>query len=255
MELLAQEKDHREKNDQGQGEGPGSLQEALEGMEMHSHDLFGEMDALDRAMLEDKIKKAAENAKGDGAGRLPSEVEELLKMRKKPTISWQREIRQFIGQGARAEKTTTRSRRNRRWGIIQPGHKRDYKAKILVVLDTSGSMTGDRTDKVLSELYGIYKASPNMELDIVQCDAQIQDVFKYDGKDEFKVSGRGGTEMVPGLKYAEENKYDGVIMLTDGEFWGEDFKSHNRVNSLWVIANNESFTSEIGRTVHIRDNN
>jgi len=258
-DLLQQEREHREEQGEGEGEGqPGegeggkSFGDQLKDLGMDEHGMFGEMDALDKAMLEDKIRKAAESAKGDGAGQLPSEVEEMLRMQKKPTISWQREIRQFVGQGSRAEKTNTRSRRNRRYGIIQPGKKRDYVAKILVVLDTSGSMSGGRTEKVLNELYGIYKATPNMELDIVQCDAQIQDVFRYDGKDEFKVSGRGGTEMVPGLKYAEEHKYDGVIFLTDGEFWGEDFKSHNKVSSLWVIAGNEGYKSPIGRTVHIK---
>lgn len=260
---LAIEKDHREQQKggqgqpqagQGQGSGQGgkSLQEQLEDLGMDDHGMFGEMDALDRAMLEDSIRKAAESAKGDGAGKLPSEVEELMKLKKKPTVSWQRELRQFIGAGSRAEKTTSRSRRNRRYGITFAGYKRDYKAKILVVLDTSGSMSGDRTEKVLSEIYGIYKASPETKIDIVECDAEIRDVFTYEGKGDFKITGRGGTQMVPGLKYAEDNKYDGVIMLTDGEFWGEDFKSHNKVKSLWVIAGNDGFKSEIGRTVHIK---
>lgn len=258
---LEQEKEKREEEQGEQGEqGPqgkggqgDGLGDQLDGMAMDSHDLFGDLDALDQAMLEDKIKKAAESAKGDGAGKLPSEVEELLKLMKKPTVSWQRELRQFIGQGSRSEKTNTRSRRNRRYGITFPGHKRDYKAKILTVLDTSGSMHGDRTNKVLSELYGIYKAMDGVQLDIVECDAKIQDVFTYDGKSEFKITGRGGTEMVPALKYAHENKYDGVIMLTDGEFWNEDFKGNNKVQSLWVIAGNSKFTSTIGRTVHIKD--
>jgi predicted metal-dependent peptidase len=255
-DLLERERDHREDEQQSQGQGQGqggsqSLQEQLEGMEMDDHGMFGEMDALDQAMLEDKIRKAAESAKSDGVGNLPSEVEELLKLKKKPKISWQRELRQFVGAGARAEKTTTRSRRNRRYGITFPGTKRDYYAKLLVVLDTSGSMWGDRTEKVLAELYGIWKENKDLALDIVECDADIQDVFTYDGKEEFKIQGRGGTQMTPGLIYAYENKYDGVIFLSDGEYWNEDFKAHDKVRSLWVIAGNESYTSPIGRTVHI----
>jgi predicted metal-dependent peptidase len=268
-DLLAQEKDHREEQDQqqGQGQGQGSgqgsgdsegsgsameaLEKALEDMEMDDHGMFGEMDALDQAMMEDKIRKAAESAKGDGAGKLPSEVEELLRLKKKPQISWQRELRQFIGQGARAESTTTRSRRNRRYGITFPGKKRDYTAKLLVALDTSGSMYGDRTEKVLAELYGIWKENKDIDLDIVEVDSQIQEVFTYDGREEFQIKGRGGTQMTPALKYAYENKYDGVIFLSDGEYWNEDFDAHNKIPSLWVIAGNSSYTSPIGRTCHI----
>ena len=111
-------------------------------------------------------------------------------------------------------------------------------------------MYGDRTDKVLNEIYGIWKANPSTKLDIVECDAQIQDVFEYDGKDKFAITGRGGTNMTPALEYADKHKYDGVIMLTDGEFW-ETFKNH-KTPSLWVIAGNPSYTSPIGKTVHLK---
>lgn len=254
LALLQEEREKREENGEGgQGSGSGkSFEEQLKDLGMDDHGNFGEMDALDKAMLEDKMRKAAENAKADGAGRLPSEIEELLKLRKKPTVSWKREIRQFIGHGIKMDRTSSRSRRNRRYGITFAGHKKDYRARILVVLDTSGSMYGDRTDKVLNELYGIYKANNDMELDIVECDAKIQEVFKYDGKDTFKISGRGGTYLSPSLKYAQDNKYDGVVVLTDGEFFNEEFEKYNKIQSLWLIAQNKSYTSPIGRTIHVK---
>lgn len=243
--LLADEREQREKNGEGD-----SLGELLEGMGMDDHSGFGEMDALDRAMLEDKIRKAAESAKADGAGRLPSEVEEMLKILKKPVISWKRELKQFVGFTARAERKSTRSKRNRRYGIVQPGKKRDYLARILVILDTSGSMSGSRTDKVLSELYGIYKAMPDeLNLDICECDAQVQDVFTYNGKDEFKIAGRGGTDPDPALEYASEHGYDGVIVLTDGEFWQEP--KNTGVQTMWVVAENSRYTAPFGKTVNL----
>ncbi len=252
-DLLEQEKDDREENgegDQGEGGGEGSMSQQLGDMEMDDHGQHKEMDALDQAMLEEKIKQAAESARANGAGNLPDEVEELLKLKKKPVQNWKRLLKQFIGGGVRAEKKSSRSRRNRRYGLTFAGHKRDHVARILVVLDTSGSMMwGDRTEKVLNELYGIWKNNPTSKLDIVECDAQIQDVFTYEGKEEFKVSGGGGTSMTPALEYADKNKYDGVIFLTDGEFW-ETFGNY-KTPSLWVIAGNSSFKSTIGKTVHL----
>lgn len=254
--LLEQEKDDREQDGegegqgQGEGQGEGSMGQELGDMEMDDHGQFGNMDALDQAMLEEKIKQAAEGARASGAGQLPSEVEELLKLKKKPVKNWKRLLKQFIGGGVRAEKKSSRSRRNRRYGLSFAGHKRDHVARILVVLDTSGSMTfGDRTEKVLNEIYGIWKNNPTSKLDIVECDADIQDVFTYEGKGEFKITGRGGTCMTPALEYADKHKYDGVIFLTDGEFW-EDFKNY-KTPSLWVIAGNAGFKSTIGKTVHL----
>jgi len=101
----------------------------------------------------------------------------------------------------------------------------------------------------LNELYGIWKNNPTSSLDIVECDAKIQDVFTYDGKESFKVSGGGGTSMTPALEYADKNNYDGVIFLTDGEFW-ETFEKY-KTPSLWVIAGNPSYKSPIGKTVHL----
>lgn len=251
-DLLEQEKEEREQNGDGgdQEDGEGSMGQQLGDMEMDDHGQFGEMDALDQAMLEEKIKQAAEGARADGAGNLPSEVEELLKLKKKPVKNWKRLLRQFIGGGVRSEKKCTRSRRNRRYGLAVAGSKRDHVARILVVLDTSGSMCyGDRTEKVLSELYGIWKSNPTSKLQIVECDAEIQDVFTYEGKGEFKVSGGGGTSMTPALEYADKHKYDGVIFLTDGEFW-ESFKKY-KTPSLWVIAGNAGYKSPIGKTVHL----
>lgn len=249
--LLEEEKEAREEAGEGdQEQGEGSLGQQLGDLEMDDHGQFSEMDMLDQAMLDEKIKQAAEDARASGAGNLPSEVEEMLKLRKKPKENWKRLLRQFIGGGIKADRKGTRAKRNRRYGIKFAGHKQDYVARILVVLDTSGSMYGDRTDKVLNEIYGIWKANPATKLDIVECDAEIQDVFEYTGKDKFAITGRGGTNMTPALEYADKHKYDGVIMLTDGEFW-ETFKKH-KTPSLWVIAGNESYTSPIGKTIHLK---
>lgn len=253
-DLLDQEKDHREQQggqEQGDGQGGKSLEEQLKELGMDDHGSFGQMDALDRAMLEEKIRKAAEGARGDGAGRLPSEVEELLKIKKKPKVNWKRKLKQFIGAGIRANKTSSRRHRNRRYGITFAGHKRDHIARILVVLDTSGSMWGDRTDKVMSELYGIWKANDGLKLDIVECDAQVQEVFTYDGKDSFKMKGGGGTDMTPALKFGKEQKYDSVICLTDLEFWNEDWEPYKSMNVLWLVANNDGAKPPFGQACYV----
>ena len=244
LSLLDQEKEKRKEN--------GDMQEFLDELEKNEMDDHGEgwsLDPLDAAIIEDHLRKSAEKARSDGYGRLPGDLEELFNIDRNYKVSWQRELRQFVGYNTRIDNKKSRSKRNRRYGIKVAGKKKDYKAKILVGLDTSGSMSGDRTDKVLSELYGIYK-NLNISLDIVECDTEITSVFSYDGKENFSITGRGGTELSPCLEYAVNHKYDGVIILTDGEFNDEGFDKYN-IDSLWVIADNNTFTSNVGRTIHL----
>ena len=247
--LLNQERKERQK-EQGEGEGDDGLESELSGKGTDDHDMFGEMDALDEAMLEDKLKKAYEQAKSNGVGKVPKEIEDLMEMLKKPTINWKRMLKQFAGMSTKSEVKRTRSKRNRRYGIKVAGKKHDYTAKILVGLDTSGSMCGERTEKVLNEIYGIWKNSPELAIDIAECDTEIKNVFSYTGKDKFPISGRGGTALEPLLEYAQIHGYDSCIVLSDGEFYGEDFTKY-KVPSLWVIAQNRQYTSPIGRTVYV----
>lgn len=239
-------------------DGMKDLLEKLKDMQLDDHGNFGNEelneslkgDLLDQVAL-DYILNEAKKDTMSSCGNLPSEIEDMYKIIKKPKLNWKRLIKQFIGDSKRSERITTRSKRNRRFGLLVAGTKKDYKSNILVALDTSGSMGGTRTDKVLSEIYGIYKAMKNFEIDICELDCEIKDVFKYDGKSEFKISGRGGTDMKPALEYAKNNNYDGVILLTDGEFYNEDFTQYKNIHSLWVIAENKKYKSPIGKTVHV----
>lgn len=244
LDLLLKEKNERDKNGKGN-----KFIEDLEKMVMDDHEGFGTLDPIDQAILEEAIRQSAEKAKADNQGSLPSEFEDILSVDKNFKLPWHRELKNFIGFNTRIGNIKSRSKRNRRYGLKVPGKKKDYKAKILVALDTSGSMSGTRTDKVLSEIYGIWKEM-NIDLDIVECDTEIKSVFTYDGKSEFKIDGRGGTELSPALDYAQENRYDGIIVLTDGEFVLSN-PDKTQINSLWVIAENPHYISPIGRTVHL----
>jgi predicted metal-dependent peptidase len=244
--LLKNERDEQQKN------GKGDLEKQLSDLEMDDHSNHeAEMDQLEESMIESMINKSIDNARKDGCGKLPANIEELIKISKKPKVSWERELKHFVGQTNRSNRTLTRSRRNRRYGIKVQGSKKDYTARILTVVDTSGSMGNERIDKALNELYGIYKGNNNITLDIVECDAAITEVFTYNGEDEFNIKGRGGTNMTPALDYAKEHKYDGVIVLTDGEFY-ETFESNYPVPSLWVIMDND-YKCNIGKTINLKD--
>jgi predicted metal-dependent peptidase len=247
--LLMDERQKRKENGEGEQEFNDEVgQYVIDSHEPHEH----EADGLEQAMIEGMVDRAIEKTMENNAGKLPANLEEYIKIKKKPKVSWERELRHFTGQTVKSDRKITRSKRNRRYGIKVAGCKKDYKARLLTVVDTSGSMyCSDRISKVLNELYGIYKSNNNLSLDIVECDAEIKDVFKYDGSEDFNIKGGGGTNMAPALEYALQNRYDGVIVLTDGEFY-EDFNDNYPVPSLWVIADSD-YKSNIGKTINLKD--
>ena len=58
-------------------------------------------------------------------------------------------------------------------------NKKIFKQKILVGIDTSGSVSDDELCEFFSELYHMYKA--NVSITIAECDAKINRIYEYNG--------------------------------------------------------------------------
>jgi predicted metal-dependent peptidase len=76
-------------------------------------------------------------------GSLPSGVQRMVeKILSRPTLNWRILVRRFMGVSVRGERYTTPMRPNRRYDD-QPGWRHEYRSKIAIVLDTSGSIIFD----------------------------------------------------------------------------------------------------------------
>lgn len=225
----------------------GSGMDSHEGFGQSNQETEGISESFANAIIDDIISKAINSA----AGNVPSYVKENFMVSKNPQLPWQQIIKQFVGDSLRISETNSRTIRNRRYGLIYPGKKKDYKAKILVGIDTSGSMSNEMIEKCLSEIYGIYKTQNNLDLDIVECDAVIQDVFTYTGKNSFKISGRGGTQYQPIFEHAKNNKYDGVIILGDADYFDNSLNNY-KIKTIWGVIKNEKFTPPFGKKFTIK---
>ena len=150
-------------------------------------------------------------------GLASGDVEAILNKLRKTKKDYLKEIKRAMSNhifGSKKEKTIVRP--NRR-GI--PGLKgsKKYKNEINVLLDTSGSMGGE-FEKVLSYIF-----QNDIQMNLIQCDAQIQQVLKIKSKKELekmKIRGLGGTTLQPGIDFMSDKKnkinmYNTVI-LTDG---------------------------------------
>lgn len=120
--------------------------------------------------------------------------------------------------------------------LIEPLEYRDAKRirEFVIAIDTSGSCAGDLVKKFITKTYSILKStesfSSRVSIDMIQCDADIQEHKHITNLDEieeyarnFKVKGFGGTDFRPVFEYIDGliKKHEifdlnGLIYFTDG---------------------------------------
>jgi predicted metal-dependent peptidase len=187
-------------------------------------------------------------------GLTSSDVEAILNKLRKTKKDYLKEIKRTMSNhifGSKKEKTIVRP--NRRGIAGLKGHKK-YKNEINVLLDTSGSMGGE-FEKVLSYIF-----QNDIHINLVQCDAQIQQVLKIKEKKELekmKIKGLGGTSLMPGLDFIADKKnkiymYNTVI-LTDGYTDSLNFKNIKTKTLILSTASKCPIEFDNGRVKQIND--
>lgn len=149
-----------------------------------------------------------------------------------PKISTKEVVRRFGTSVQTSKQVSTRMKPNRRFGLDVPGRRRINTTKILFAIDVSGSMSDDD----LAEGFAVINAvCRNHIVHYMLFDTEIKHVetkFKKARK-EFKVTGRGGTNPEPVLKYVDEHKYDGLVIFSDMEFSSNQPRPR-RTKVLWL---------------------
>ena len=110
--------------------------------------------------------------------------------------------------------------------------------KAYVAIDTSGSIDRNILQQFLSELRGILKSYPHINLKLYYADADIYGPYELGENDDLpEPKGRGGTRFEPFFEAIEEDAGDEEsvsIYLTDG--YGSFPEKIPRVDTLWGVA-------------------
>ena len=174
-------------------------------------------------------------------GHLPAGVASYVEKMLKPEINWKEALSQFICKVLGGEHTWSRvSRHALARGHYLPG-RMEERITVAVGLDTSGSCTQD-LPKFLGELNGLLNSFGKYEVTLIQCDAEIQDVQKYDDANpidltkEFEAKGFGGTDARPIFKWIRESgeEYNAIIVMTDGYTTAPTYSVG--IPTLWVLT-------------------
>lgn len=221
-----------------------------EGLPDHSTwEEFENLSEAEQKLIEKQAQRLLSDAKEQTLkkrGNVPGEVESLIILDEiiPPKFNWRGYIRRFTGVSTKIFTKKIRRKENKRYDG-NPGLKIKMKQKMLLAIDTSGSVSDSELKEFMNEIHHIYKAG--VDITIVQCDTKINSILDYKGKFELIVSGRGGTEFDPVLKYfMEHRQFTSLIYFTDGEC-STSIKPSGKV--LWVLSErsqlNESLPGQV----------
>jgi predicted metal-dependent peptidase len=180
-----------------------------------------------------RILQEAENQVKSRGGHVPDEIKGKIILDEivPPKFNWREHVRRFTGVSTKIFTRKTRRKENLKFPD-NPALRIKMRQKMLLGIDTSGSVSNDELKEFMNEIHHLYKCG--VDIKILQCDTQIRSEEDYKGKFEMKVVGRGGTDFDPVLEYYERHKeFTSLIYFTDGEC-STSIKPSKPV--LWVLS-------------------
>ncbi len=202
-----------------------------------NRDLSGlwEEDELQAALINGTIENCQD------WGSLAGSFAEKIKASARARINWRNVFSGFRASILSSRRNLTRMRPSRRFGFDQMGSIRQFDTRLLVAVDVSGSISS----QALSYFYGVINSAFRYgfaSIDVIQFDCGVRVVqnLKKAVQDVVAI-GRGGTSFQEPIEYANENKYDGLVILTDGFAPEPQIPDNFRCKIIWVCQNSRSY--------------
>ncbi len=189
--------------------------------------------------LQEELKEYFEQIfqKFNRQGELPKGMEILVPEYFSHKIHWRELLYRYIAEFAKS--TYSFMPPNMKYlyrGICLPSLSSDL-LRIVIAIDTSGSVDESLLGAFLSEVDGIMQSYGNYEIDLITADAKVQShkVFLPGEMLDYTVSGGGGTDFRPVFEYIDrEIDYPTLLLyFTDG--MGTFPQSEPHYHVMWVM--------------------
>lgn len=184
-----------------------------------------------------------------GIGNIPGDIAALVNEMNKSQVNWKQQLRQFFVNTLKSSRIATRKRRNRRYGILQPGHKKKPELHLGLCVDTSGSVSDAELAMFWAEMEAIYACG--VKITVIEADCVVQNVYEFDPKKTPEFKGRGGTSYGPAIKKAVELDVDAVLYC--GDFDTADKPENPGKPFLWVGVRNSPPPANFGRVIYLEN--
>jgi len=230
--MLKQEQEQGGGNGKGDGSGKGE-QAGGSGFDEHDWESADEMSEDEKQTLAREVDQALRQGAllaGKLNGNVPREISEAMEAK----VNWKEVLRDFVNSICADKDNSTWRRPNRRWvdqDVYMPSAIGEAVGRIVVAIDTSGSIGQAEVGQFLGELLSICNHVQPEGIDLMYWDTEVCAHEKYDRGDyeaimtSTKPAGGGGTSADCIPKYIAQHKLNPecVIVLTDGyiDGWGD----------------------------------
>lgn len=217
------------------------------------------------------IKESVKNFNKD-RGSIPSHIAQLIESALAPPKAPYYQIIRKLIRGSRFSKfkrSPTKINRKRTYVFTLgddslvpqispfPGKTRDMTFDIVVMIDTSGSMSEDDVKEGLSGVKNIIEKDRHCYTTVLEVDAAVEKEYEVKKiRDiQFNIKGRGGTTLRPGLERARQLGCDVCLAFTDGytDNINDIPRKYLPKKLIWVITENGTaeHVNRTGYVVHI----
>ena len=235
----------------GKGEKEGHDTHDWEGAEALS-----EEEVKETAKQIDQALRQGEIIRGKMQGNQNRTIDGLLE----PKVDWREQLREFVNATCKNKDKTSWKRPNKRFlgqDIYMPSMIGETVGKIVVGIDTSGSIGNKELSEFLSEVVGICDDVSPESIELIYWDYDVAGHETYNIGDyaglasTTKPAGGGGTRVGCLNQYMKDKMItpEATIILTDGyveDDWGGSWDSP----TLWAITSRH-LTSPHGKSIHL----
>ena len=206
---------------------------------------FEDLPEAEKQLIETQMQRVLEEVKNQSIkkqGNIPGEMKGIIKIKEiiPPKFNWKNYLRRFTGISTKIFTKKIRRKENTKFPDM-PGMKVKMKQKLMLAIDTSGSVRDHEVREFMNEMHHIYKTG--VDITLVQCDTYIRDISEYKGSYDLKLHGRGGTDFTPVIKYFNENtSYTSLVYFTDGE---ASTSINPRAKVLWVHSEESDINEDL----------
>lgn len=201
---------------------------------------------LSKEIIKSTIDKAMKDAKGNVPNVVLKSYDAFKHNHKMP---WQQILNNFVSRCVSLTTMPTRKKRNRRFGLDQPGKKKKRELVLGVCVDSSGSISDESYTTFMNELGGITKICQKVYF--VEADCVVQDVTTIKKNKRFDANrkGCGGTAYQPAIDKCMELKCDAIVYF--GDMDASDKPNNPGVPFLWAIVGGQDKAGDFGHEIRL----
>lgn len=213
------------------------------------------------AKVQEILVKAVTQAKLDNAaGSIPGEIARALDDLINPKLNWKELLERFVATTAKEDYAWKRPNKRFFPTHYLPSAYSEQLDHIAVAIDTSGSVSEQMMNEMLSEIKGIWDTYAPKRMTIMDCDYEIHNTYDIEDGEEIlslTFGGWGGTSFVPVLEYAKEHQPSVLLYFTDlyaEHFTEEEAGNRGYTSPIMWICYSDHEPQGFGETVYYEPN-